>query len=85
MAKSALGRPRKWPENSVQVFSLRLPKELHAALRDCSRTRRQAINDLLLPVIEKWWAEQPESVSGKSEDAAVQPTSARARSSGSKR
>lgn len=53
----------------MQVFSLRLPKDLHAALQRCAQLRLQAMNDILLPVIQRWWSEQPEKAQVESESS----------------
>jgi predicted HicB family RNase H-like nuclease len=39
---------------------LRLPKNLHTALRHLSIDRGISLNALLTEVLEDWWAKQPE-------------------------
>jgi hypothetical protein len=51
------GRPRKGGEK--QVFALRLPVELHRGLRHLGFDERKSINDLIVEVLEKWWAKHP--------------------------
>jgi hypothetical protein len=39
---------------------LRLPKELHTALRHLSIDRGVSLNAVITEVLEQWWAKQPE-------------------------
>ena len=57
------GRPKKW-EGGTQVFSLRMPSDLHAEIRDYADTHHHAINGLLLDAIRAWWQSVPESRPG---------------------
>lgn len=43
-----------------QGLMLRLPKELHTALRHLSIDRGVSLNALLTEVLEEWWSRQPE-------------------------
>jgi predicted HicB family RNase H-like nuclease len=43
-----------------QGLMLRLPKELHTALRHVSIDRGVSLNALLTEVLEEWWSKQPE-------------------------
>jgi predicted HicB family RNase H-like nuclease len=47
------GRPRKTAEH--QLFSLRLPPDLHNRLRHHALDERRSLNDILVEVIEEWW------------------------------
>jgi hypothetical protein len=39
---------------------LRLPKELHTALRPLSIDRGASLNAIITEVLEAWWQKQPE-------------------------
>ena len=43
-----------------QGLMLRLPSELHTALRHLSIDRKVSLNALITEVLEDWWAKQPE-------------------------
>lgn len=43
-----------------QGLMLRLPVELHTALRHLSIDRKVSLNALITEVLEDWWAKQPE-------------------------
>ncbi len=43
-----------------QGLMLRLPVQLHTALRHVSIDRRVSLNALITEVLEEWWAKQPE-------------------------
>jgi predicted HicB family RNase H-like nuclease len=43
-----------------QGLMLRLPKELHTALRHVSIDRGTSLNTLITEVLEEWWKRQPE-------------------------
>ena len=47
-------------EDDRQGLMLRLPKELHTALRHVSIDRGVSLNALLTEVLEEWWSKQPE-------------------------
>ncbi len=47
-------------DDDRQGLMLRLPKELHTALRHVSIDRGVSLNALLTEVLEQWWAQQPE-------------------------
>lgn len=59
MAKRPQGRPRKFEEDA-QVFSLRLPATLHAAIRAYVDDRGLSTNTLLLGAVRRWWESVPE-------------------------
>jgi hypothetical protein len=68
-AKRSRGRPRKFDEEA-QVFSLRLPASLHAAIRDYADENGFSMNTLLLKAARSWW----ETVAGHERyDRAVRP------------
>ena len=43
-----------------QGLMVRLPKELHTALRHLSIDRGVSLNAIITEVLEEWWAKQPE-------------------------
>lgn len=43
-----------------QGLMLRLPVELHTALRHLSIDRKVSLNALITDVLEEWWSKQPE-------------------------
>lgn len=43
-----------------QGLMLRLPKNLHTALRHVSIDRGTSLNTLITEVLEEWWSRQPE-------------------------
>jgi hypothetical protein len=47
-------------EDDRQGLMLRLPKELHTALRHLSIDRKESLNALITAVLEEWWSKQPE-------------------------
>ena len=47
-------------EDDRQGLMLRLPKELHTALRHLSIDRGVSLNAVITEVLEQWWAKQPE-------------------------
>ena len=47
-------------EDDRQGLMLRLPKELHSALRHLSIDRKESLNALITTVLEDWWSRQPE-------------------------
>jgi predicted HicB family RNase H-like nuclease len=47
-------------EDDRQGLMLRLPKELHTALRHLSIDRKESLNALITEVLEDWWSKQPE-------------------------
>ncbi len=51
------GRPRKMAES--RLFPLRLPPELHGALKVYAAARAVSLNDLLLEMIADAWARTP--------------------------
>ena len=52
------GRPRKL--DGHQLFSLRLPQELHRELRLYAASQDKSLNDLLIQVLKEWWSGVPE-------------------------
>lgn len=69
MSKRPQGRPRKFDEDT-QVFALRLPVSLHAAIRDYADDNGFSINSLLLKAARSWW----EAVAGHEKyDRAARP------------
>jgi predicted HicB family RNase H-like nuclease len=58
--KKRRGRPPRNEE--VQLFSLRLPKDLHRALGLYVLKHEGAgsMNDAIVNVLKKWWAELPD-------------------------
>lgn len=52
------GRPPKLGDH--QLFSLRLPTDLHRALKTYAFVKGRSFNDVLVEVIRAWWSEQPE-------------------------
>ena len=59
MAKRPPGRPRKFSEEA-QVFALRLPVSLHAAIRAYVDDMGLSTNAVFLKAIEAWWRRVPE-------------------------
>jgi hypothetical protein len=53
-----MGRPPKLGDH--RTFTLRMPTDLHRQLRHVALDRGVSMNDLLVEVIQGWWAEQPE-------------------------
>lgn len=51
---------KKAETDDRQGMMLRLPTELHTALRHLSIDRKISLNALLTQVLEEWWAKQPE-------------------------
>ncbi len=47
-------------DDDRQGLMLRLPKELHTALRHVSIDRSVSLNALITEVLEQWWSKQPE-------------------------
>jgi predicted HicB family RNase H-like nuclease len=47
-------------DDDRQGLMLRLPKNLHTALRHLSIDRGVSLNALITEVLEQWWGEQPE-------------------------
>jgi predicted HicB family RNase H-like nuclease len=47
-------------DDDRQGLMLRLPKELHTALRHLSIDRGVSLNAVITEVLEQWWAKQPE-------------------------
>jgi predicted HicB family RNase H-like nuclease len=43
----------------VQMI-VRVPPELHLALRHAALDRRTSLNEMLLKALQEWWREQPE-------------------------
>ncbi len=43
-----------------QGLMVRLPKELHTALRHLSIDRGVSLNAIITEVLEEWWSKQPE-------------------------
>ena len=58
MAGRPPGRPRKFDEEA-QVFTLRLPVSLHAAIRAYADVGGLSINNLLLNATRAWWKTVP--------------------------
>lgn len=52
--KGTPGRPRKLFDH--QLFSLRLPSGIHRDLRAYALDQNRSLNDILVEVIEAWWA-----------------------------
>ena len=52
------GRPPKLGDH--QLFSLRLPTDLHRALKTYAFVSGKSFNDVLVEVLKDWWARQPE-------------------------
>lgn len=52
------GRPPKLGKH--QLFSLRLPAELHRALKTYAFVKGRSFNDVITDVIQTWWREQAE-------------------------
>lgn len=63
MAKRPRGRPQKWggSDEEAQVFTLRLPRSLHAALRTYANLQGRPVNDVLRDAIEAFWSKCPEA------------------------
>ena len=53
-----MGRPKIFPDS--QLYSLRLPKDLHEQLQVHAREDGRSMNAILLKVIEEWWARERE-------------------------
>jgi len=51
---------KKTETDDRQGLMLRLPKELHTALRHLSIDRGESLNALITKVLEDWWSRQPE-------------------------
>jgi hypothetical protein len=49
-------------DDDRQGLMLRLPKELHTALRHLSIDRGGTLTDVITEVLEAWWLKQPERV-----------------------
>jgi hypothetical protein len=47
-------------DDERQGLMLRLPKELHTALRHLSIDRSVSLNAIITGVLEEWWTKQPE-------------------------
>jgi predicted HicB family RNase H-like nuclease len=47
-------------EDKKRGLMLRLPPNLHTALRHVSIDRGQSLNTLITEVLEQWWGQQPE-------------------------
>jgi predicted HicB family RNase H-like nuclease len=47
-------------DDERQGLMLRLPKELHTALRHLSIDRGVSLNAVITEVLEQWWTKQPE-------------------------
>jgi predicted HicB family RNase H-like nuclease len=47
-------------DDERQGLMLRLPKELHTALRHLSIDRGVSLNAVITEVLEQWWDKQPE-------------------------
>lgn len=47
-------------QDERQALMVRLPKELHRALRHLSIDRKVSLNAIITEVLEAWWAGQPE-------------------------
>ena len=47
-------------DDERQGLMLRLPKELHTALRHLSIDRGVSLNAVITEVLEAWWSKQPE-------------------------
>lgn len=50
-------------DDERQGLMLRLPKELHTALRHLSIDRGVSLNAIITEVLEAWWEKQPERAS----------------------
>jgi predicted HicB family RNase H-like nuclease len=59
-AKKRRGRPPR--DEEVQLFSLRLPKDLHRGLGLYALKEDGAgsMNDIIVKVLRKWWAGLPD-------------------------
>jgi hypothetical protein len=53
-----IGRPKVFPDS--QLYSLRIPKELHRQLQTHAQKDGRSMNVILLQVIEDWWMSLPE-------------------------
>jgi|CZKU01.1.fsa_nt_gi predicted HicB family RNase H-like nuclease len=53
-------RKKDEPSDERQGLMLRLPKDLHTALRHLSIDRGVSLNSVITEVLEDWWAKQPE-------------------------
>lgn len=53
-------KTKKTDMDDRQGLMLRLPKELHTALRHLSIDRAQSLNTLITDVLAEWWSKQPE-------------------------
>jgi predicted HicB family RNase H-like nuclease len=51
---------KKTEADDRQGLMLRLPVELHTALRHLSIDRKVSLNALITEVLEHWWSRQPE-------------------------
>lgn len=51
------GRPPKLGE--TQAITLRLPVELHRAMRHYTIEARKSMNELITEVLQDWWSSQP--------------------------
>lgn len=51
---------KKTATDERQGLMLRLPPELHTALRHLSIDRKTSLNALVVGVLEEWWSQQPE-------------------------
>ena len=60
MPKRSCGRPAKLGHH--QLFSLRLPSDLHGALRHYALDDERSLNDVLVQVIQDWWHDQGDSL-----------------------
>lgn len=56
MPRNSRGRPEKLGDH--QLFSLRLPVDLHRSLRHYALDEGRSLNDVLVDVIGGWWDEQ---------------------------
>jgi predicted HicB family RNase H-like nuclease len=50
-------------QDERQALIVRLPKELHSALRHLSIDRKVSLNAIITEVLEAWWEKQPERAS----------------------
>lgn len=60
MVKSSKKRGRPPVLGDHQVFTLRLPTELHRELRLLATVQGESLNDLLVRMIREWWKKHPE-------------------------
>jgi predicted HicB family RNase H-like nuclease len=55
--KGKTGRPKVFPDS--QLYSLRLPQELHRQLQAYAKKDGRSMNVILLKVIQDWWESLP--------------------------